>query len=94
MHLMENFQKGSMGEVLQFVIPDGGLRKKNANKNFCVFCKNNSILRPFEVKFHFERPVLNSKKRAQNKHKKNWRAQAKLLDVFSDDIMRKAKKRS
>ena len=70
-----------MGEVLQFVTPDGGLRKKTQT-NFCVFCKNNSILRPFEVKFQFERPVLSSAKRAQNKHKKNWRAQAKLLRFF------------
>ena len=29
MHLMKSFQKG-MGEVLKFVTPDGGLRKKNA----------------------------------------------------------------
>ena len=33
-----------------------------------------------------------SAKRAQNKHKKNWRVQAKLLDVLSNDILRKAKK--
>ena len=33
MHLMKNFQKGeAMGEVLKFVTPDGGLRKKNAKK--------------------------------------------------------------
>ena len=31
------------------------------------------------VKFRFERPVLSSAKCAQNKHKKHWRAQAKLL---------------
>ena len=53
-----------MGEVLKFVTPDEGLRKKNA-KNLCVFCENNSILRPFYVKFRFERPVLSSAKRAQ-----------------------------
>ena len=40
------------------------------------------------LKFRFERPVLSSSQRAQNKHKKNWRAQAKLLDVLSPDIMR------
>ena len=40
------------------------------------------------MKFRFERPVLSSAKRAQNKHKKNWRAQAKLLDVLSNDIIR------
>ena len=80
-----------MGEVLKFVTLDGGLRKKT-QKNFCVFCKNDSILRPFLVKFRFERPVLSSAKRAQNKHKNRWRAQAKLLDVLSNDILRKAKK--
>ena len=59
-----------MGEVLKFVIPDGGLKKKNA-KNVCVFRKNNSILRSLYIKFRFERPVLSCAKRAQNKHKKN-----------------------
>ena len=89
---MKNFQKrGGVGEVLKFVTLDGGLRKKS-KKNFCVFCKNDSILRPFLVKFRFKRPVLSSAKRAQNKHKKNWRAQAKLLDVLSNDILRKIKK--
>ena len=70
-----------MGEVLKFATPDVGLRKKNA-KNFCVFCKRNSILGPFKVKFRFERPVSSSAKRAQTTHKKNWRKQAKLLDFF------------
>ena len=65
--------------------PDGSIRKKT-KQNFCVFFKNNSILRPVQVKFRFERPVLSSAKRAQNKHKKNWRTQAKLLDVLSNDI--------
>ena len=51
-----------------------------------------SILRPFLIKFRFERPVLSSAKRAQNKHKKHWRAQAKLLDVLSNDIFQKSKK--
>ena len=77
-----------MGEELKFVTLDEGLRKKT-QKNFC---KNDSILRPFLVKLRFARTVLNSAKCAQNKHKKNWRAQAKLLDVLSNDIMRKAKK--
>ena len=46
-HLTKNFQKGgAIGEVLKFVTPDGCLRKKT-QKNFCIFCKNNSILRPF-----------------------------------------------
>ena len=69
-----------MGEVLNFVTLEGGLKK------------NDSIFRPFLVKFRFERPVLSSAKRAQNKHKKHWRAQAKLLDVLSNDNLRKAKK--
>ena len=80
-----------MVEVLKFVTIDGDLRKKR-KKNFCFLCKNDSILRPFLVKFWFECPVLSSAKRAQNKHKKHWRAQAKLLDVLSNDILRKAKK--
>ena len=80
-----------MGEVLKIVTLDGGLRKKT-QKIFSVFCKNDSILRPFLVKFRFERPVLSSAKRAQNKHKKPWRAQAELLDVLSNDILLKAKK--
>ena len=66
-----------MGEVLKFVTLDGDLRKKR--KKFVVFfAKNDSILRPFLFKFSFERPVLSSAKRAQNKHKNHWRAQAKL----------------
>ena len=79
-----------MGEVLKFVTLNGGRRKKT-QKKFCFFCKNDSILRSFLFKFQFERPVLSSAKRAQNKHKKNWRAQAKLLDVLSNDIMRRPK---
>ena len=42
-----------MGEVLKFVTFNGGLRKKR-KKNLCVFCKNDSILRPFLVEFRFE----------------------------------------
>ena len=42
-----------MGEVLKFVTLDGGLRKKR-KKTFAFFCKNDSILRPFLVKFRFE----------------------------------------
>ena len=87
---MKNFQKGGMGEVLKFVTSDGIL-EKNAKK-FFVFYKNNSILRPFLVKFRFERSVLSSAQRAQNKHKKIWRAQAKLLDVVFNDITHKSKK--
>ena len=80
-----------MGGVLKFVTLDGGLRKKT-QKNFCVFRENDSILRPFLVKFRFEKPVLSSAKRARNKLKKLWRAQAKLLDVLSNNILQKAKK--
>ena len=69
-----------------------GVSEKKKQKNFCVFYKNDSILRLFLVKFRFEWPVLSSTKRAQNKHKKNWRAQAKLLNVLSNDILQKAKK--
>ena len=50
MYLMKIFQKGGgggIGEVLKFVTLDESLRNK---KNFCVFCKNDSILRPFLVK--------------------------------------------
>ena len=64
-----------MGEVLKFVTLDGDLRKK---KFVFFFAKNDSILRPFLFKFSSERPVLSSAKRAQNKHKNYWRAQAKL----------------
>ena len=67
-----------MGEVLKFVTLDGGLRKKAKKKLFLFLCKNDSILRPFLFKFRFERPVLSSAKRAQNKHKNHWKAQAKL----------------
>ena len=77
-----------MGEVLKIVTSNG------VKKFFAFFCKNNSILRLFLIKFRFKRPVLRSTQRAQNKHKKNWRAQAKLLDVLSNDTMRKSKKRS
>ena len=87
MYLMKNFQKreGGVGEVLKFVTPDG-VSKKTHN-SFCVFCKNNSILRSFQVKFRFERPVLSSSKRAQNNHKE-LETHAKLLDVLSNNIMR------
>ena len=63
MYLIKNFQKGGMGEVLKLVTLDGGLRKKS--KIFCVFCKYDSILKPFLAEFRIERPVLSSAKRAQ-----------------------------
>ena len=66
-----------MGEVIKFVTPYGS--QKNALKNFCVFYKNNSILRPFLINFWFEIPVLSSAKHAQNKHKKNRKAQARTV---------------
>ena len=71
-----------MGEVLKFVTLDGGLRK-NAKKTW-----------HFLQKFWIEWPVLSSAKCAQNKHKKHWRAQAKLLEVLFNDILQKAKKSS
>ena len=83
-----------MGEVLKFVTSDGVLEKKKNAKKFFVFYKKNLILRPCLVKFRFERSVLNSAQRAQNKHKKIWRAQAKLLDVLFNDFMHKSKKRN
>ena len=58
-----------MGELLKFLIPDVGLRKKR-NKIFEFFKKNDSILRPYKVKFWLERPLLSSAKPAKNKHKK------------------------
>ena len=79
-----------MDDLLKFVTLDGGLRKKK-HQDFCAFCKNDPILRTCLVKFWFERPVLSSVQRAQNKHKKPWRDQAKLLGVLSNNILRKAK---
>ena len=90
MYLMKNFEKGGMGEVLKFVTLDGGPEKNS--KKFCVVCENDSISRLVLVKFRFERPILSSAKRAQNKLKNHWRAQAKLLDILSNDILRKAEK--
>ena len=87
---MKNFQRGGMNEVLKFVTSDG-VSEKKTQKKICGFCKNESIFRPFLVTFWFERPILSSAKRAQNKHKKYWRAQAKLLDVLFNDILRKTK---
>ena len=67
-------------------------QKKKRKKLFAFFAKITQFLDLFLVKFWFETPVLSSAKRAQNKHKKNSRAQSKLLDVLSNDITRKAKK--
>ena len=53
-----------MGELLKFVTPDKGLRKKR-KKFFAFFCKNNSILRLFEVYFGLKYPFY----AAQNVHK-------------------------
>ena len=79
--------------MLKFVTLDGCFQKKrNFKMNFKTFFGKDSSLRPFSVKFRFERSVFSSEKRAQNKRKKNWRSQAKLLDVLSHHIMRKAKK--
>ena len=85
MYLMKNFQKqGGMGEVLKFVTLDA--------KKFLRFLQKWLNFKSFLVKFRFEKPVLSSAKRAQNNNKKHCRAQAKLLDVLSNDILRKAKK--
>ena len=46
-----------MGEVLKFVTPVGGLRKKT-QKNFCAFCKTNSILRPIQQGWQYGTPRL------------------------------------
>ena len=51
MHIMKNFRKGkAMGEVLKFVTPDGGLRKKNAKIFFAFFAK---IKHKFKTKTQF-----------------------------------------
>ena len=42
-----------MGEGLKFVTFVGGLRKKR-KKNFCVFCKTNLILRPFQQGWQYD----------------------------------------
>ena len=55
-----------MGEVLKFVRLRMEVSEKKTQEIFYAFCKNNSSLRSFQVKFRFERPVLNSAKRAQN----------------------------
>ena len=48
MQLMKNFQKeGGMGEVLNFVTPDEGLRKKMHKVFFARFANIKSILIPF-----------------------------------------------
>ena len=90
MYLIKNFQKRGEGHGWGVKICDFAREsQKKTKKKFAFFCKNNSILRNFLVKFRFERSVLSSAKRAQNKHKKNWRTQAKLLDALSNDIMQR-----
>ena len=83
---MKNFQIGGHGWGVKNCDFRRGSQKKKTQKKFFVFSKNDLILGPFLVELRFERPVLSSEKRAQNKHKKHWRAQAKLLNVFSNDI--------
>ena len=65
----------------------GSRKKKHRKKVFAFFAKTTRFQDLFLVKFRFERPVSSSAKRAQSKHKKNWRAQAKLLDVLSNNIL-------
>ena len=89
---MKNFQKGGgMDDVLKFVTLDGGLRKKNGEWFLC-FLQKWLNFKTFLATFWFEWPVLRSAQRAQNKHKKHWRAHAELFGVLSNDILRKAKK--
>ena len=52
-----------MGEMLKFVT-SVEISEKKTPKNFCAVCKNDSILKPFYIKFRFERPILSSAKRA------------------------------
>ena len=67
--------------------------KKNVSeKKLFRFSQKWLNFKTFFGYFRSECPVLSGAKRAQNKHKKHWRAQAKLLDVLSNDILRKAKK--
>ena len=83
-------KRGSMDEVLKFLTPDEGLRKKR-KKTFAFFAKTTQF-QDLLVRFWFGRHLLGSAKRAQNKRKKNWRAQTTLSDVLSYDIMRRPRK--
>ena len=76
-------KRGSTGEVLKFVTRDGVLRKKNAK-----------IWKPFWLNFGLKDLFWAAQNVDKISLKKNWRAQAKLLDVLSNDIMRKAKIKS
>ena len=70
------FSKGGGGHGRGIKICDfgRGSQKRKCKKIFEFFASITQILRPFYRKFRFERPVLSSAKREQNKHKKNWRA--------------------
>ena len=46
------------------------------------FHKNNSILRPFEVKFRFNGHVFRIANPTQNKHKNNLKAQVICLAIL------------
>ena len=68
MHLMKNFQKGrAMGEVLKFVTPDGGPRKKHKKKTFTFFAKITQFLDLFRLNVGLKDLFW----AAQNVHKKS-----------------------
>ena len=87
MYLTKNFQKGEMHGWGVKICDFGRESQKKKEKKLFFFAKNDSILRPFLFKFSFERPVLSREKRAQNKHKNHWRAQAKLYWTFFQRIL-------
>ena len=90
MHLIKNFQKrGEQWRGIKICDSGRGFKKKS-KKKFLHFLQKKLKFKTFLVKVRFERPVLSSVKRAQNKHKKNWRVQAKLSDVLSNDMTRKS----
>ena len=84
-----------MGEVLKFVTPDGGLRKK-AQKILKFFAQITQFWNFSRLNFGLKDLfwAAQNMDKISIKNKKKWRAQAKLLDVLSNDIMRKAMKRS
>ena len=66
--------------------------RKKRKKIFACFATITQFYDLFSIELRFVKPVLSSAQCAQNKHKNNWRAQATLLDVLSNDIMRKSKR--
>ena len=81
-----------MGEVLNFMTLNGRLRK-NSKKFYAFFTKMTQFKNLFWLSFGFKNLFLPP----QNVRKisiKKLETQAKLFDVFSNDIMRKAKKKN